>query len=273
MADYAIGDVQGCFDSLQRLLDTLNYDEHRDRLWFVGDLVNRGPRSLAVLRFVKNLPIPARITLGNHDLHLLSLVYTKCRSQKYDSSLQPILDAEDCEELCAWLVQQPILHFDLDLNVVMVHAGIAPQWTLPQAQSYAHELEQVLRGPERQHFFAHMYGDLPNLWTDDCSGVQRLRLICNYFTRMRLCLADGSLDLDFDGSLDKAPKDRFPWFDTPNRQPIPADLIFGHWAALTGHCSHTNTYALDTGCVWGGALTALRLQDKKRISVPAQEKK
>ncbi|MGV3739845.1 MAG: symmetrical bis(5'-nucleosyl)-tetraphosphatase [Gammaproteobacteria bacterium] len=273
MADYAIGDVQGCFDSLRYLLDKIQYNEREDRLWFVGDLVNRGPKSLEVLRFIKNLPIPARICLGNHDLHLLSLVYTDRRLQPYDPSLQQILDADDCEELCAWLTQQPLLHFDPDLNVVMVHAGIAPQWNLAEAQAYAKELEQVLNGPERNHFLQNMYGNIPNAWSDESSGIKRLRLICNYFTRMRFCFVDGSLDLEYDGTVDKAPKDLYPWYETPNRQAISASLVFGHWAALAGQCFLPGIFALDTGCVWGGSLTALHLQDQRRVGVPAQEKK
>ena len=156
MADYAIGDVQGCFASLQYLLEQIHFNECQDRLWLVGDLVNRGPSSLEVLRFVKNLPIQPQICLGNHDLHLLSLVYSDRHSQAYDPSLQPVLDAEDCEELCAWLSQQPLLCFDPDLNVVMVHAGIAPQWTLAEAQTYAHELEIALRGPDRDLYLHTM---------------------------------------------------------------------------------------------------------------------
>ena len=271
MADFAIGDVQGCYDSLQYLLDKVQYDECRDRLWFVGDLVNRGPQSLAVLRFVKNLAIPAQICLGNHDLHLLSLAYTKRGAQPYDPSLKQVLQAEDCEELCAWLSQQALLCFDPDLNVVMVHAGIAPLWTLPEAQAYAQELETVLRGPERDHFLHDMYGNMPNHWSEQLTGISRLRLICNYFTRMRFCFADGSLDLQHDGPLNSAPSECYPWYETPQRQTIPADLVFGHWAALEGQCTQARTYAIDTGCVWGRTLTALRLQDKQSVSVTAQD--
>jgi len=274
VADYAIGDVQGCFASLQYLLEKLRFDEQRDRLWFVGDLVNRGPDSLAVLRFVKSLPAHTQICLGNHDLHLLSLLYTpERRLQPYDPSLEALLEAEDCEELGAWLCQQPLLCFDAALNVVMVHAGIAPQWTLPQAQTYAHELEIALRGPDRTLFLQSMYANEPKQWFNDLSGMPRLRLICNYLTRMRFCLADGSLDFTHDGPIHNAPPECYPWYDTPDRELIAPDIIFGHWSALEGKCPLPNLHALDTGCVWGGTLTALRLQDKQRISVPAQEKK
>lgn len=271
MADYAIGDVQGCFDSLQCLLDKVQYNDRQDRLWFVGDLVNRGPQSLAVLRFVKNLAIPAQISLGNHDLHLLSLFYTDRDSQPFDPSLQQVLQAEDCPELCAWLSQQALLCFDPTLNVVMVHAGIAPQWTLSEAQAYAQEIETALRGSERNLFLQEMYGNMPNLWSEQTTGLPRLRLICNYFTRMRFCLADGSLDLKHDGPLHSAPAECYPWYATPDRQTIAADLVFGHWAALNGQCTQPGLYALDTGCVWGGKLTALRLQDKQRFSVASRE--
>jgi bis(5'-nucleosyl)-tetraphosphatase (symmetrical) len=270
VADYAIGDVQGCFDSLQALLDKIQFNEHQDRLWFVGDLVNRGPKSLDVLRFVKNLPSKTKICLGNHDLHLLSLIYTKRRLQPYDPSLDPILAAEDCEELGAWLSQQALLHRDADLNVVMVHAGIAPQWNLTDAQRYAHELEQVLTGPERDLFLEAMYGNQPNLWSSELTGMLRLRLICNYLTRMRFCFADGSLDLQHDGPLHSVPSDLYPWFAI-SQHDMPAHLVFGHWAALEGQCIQPRLHAIDTGCVWGGTLTALRLQDMQRISVPSQE--
>lgn len=273
MADYAIGDVQGCFASLQYLLEQIHFNECQDRLWLVGDLVNRGPSSLEVLRFVKNLPIQPQICLGNHDLHLLSLVYSDRHSQANDASLQPVLDAEDCEELCAWLSQQPLLCFDPDLNVVMVHAGIAPQWTLAEAQTYAHELEIALRGPDLDLFLHTMYSNEPNKWFPDLSGMPRLRLICNYFTRMRYCFADGSLALNDKGSPQSAPPELYPWYEVPDREPILADLVFGHWSALEGQCSQSKVHAIDTGCVWGGTLTALRLQDMERISVTSREKR
>lgn len=273
MADYAIGDVQGCFDSLQALLDKIQFNERQDRLWFVGDLVNRGPRSLEVLRFVKQLPIQPRVCLGNHDLHLLSLVYADRRLQPYDPSLEQVLQADDCEELCAWLSQQSLLCLDNTLNIAMVHAGIAPQWTLSETQTYAQELETALRGPERVNFLQHMYGNAPNLWSDDLKGIPRLRLICNYLTRMRFCFADGSLEFEHDGLLSTAAPGLYPWYNTPQRTPISIDLIFGHWAALQVPNPKPNIYALDTGCVWGGTLTALRLQDKQRIAISAREGK
>lgn len=269
MTDYAIGDVQGCFDALQRLLDKIQFNEHSDQLWFVGDLVNRGPQSLEVLRFLQQLPITPHITLGNHDLYLLSLVLTKRHNQPFDKTLEPVIQAPDCEDLCAWLCQQKLLHWDPILNVVMCHAGIAPLWNLDQAKGYAQELETILSGPNCSDFLIHMYGNTPNRWSETLTDMTRLRVLCNYFTRMRFCFADGGLEFEHQGPMTHTKEGLYPWFEAPNRVPIDADLIFGHWAALQGHCSSPRVHAIDTGCVWGGTLTALRLQDKYRISVSA----
>jgi bis(5'-nucleosyl)-tetraphosphatase (symmetrical) len=266
--DYAIGDVQGCYEPLQRLLDKIHFNERADRLWFVGDLVNRGPQSLKVLRFVKELALPPRVTLGNHDLHLLSRLFTENNLKNHDDTLHEILAAEDREELGHWLRQQSILFYDDYLNVVLCHAGIAPMWDLAQAMSLAQELEQVLRGKEYQHFLQHMYGNEPNHWDPSLNGIDRLRVICNYYTRMRFCTRDGNLFHGYKGTIKDAPPYLYPWFEVPNRLAIPADIVFGHWAALEGKCPHPHLHAIDTGCLWGGTLTALRLQDKQRFSVP-----
>jgi len=265
--EYAIGDVQGCFDGLQQLLKAIAFNEHEDRLWFAGDLVNRGPKSLDVLRFIKQLPLKPRICLGNHDLHLLSVVLDPKHSKLYDASLEHVITAPDCLELCAWLRQQSLLQFDPDLNVVMCHAGIAPLWTLEEAQTYAQELETVLQSADCVKFLQHMYGNTPNGWSSTLTGMTRLRVICNYFTRMRFCFADGSLDFEHAGPIADAPTDLYPWYDTPHRRNIDADVVFGHWAALAGKCAHPRIYAIDTGYVWGKSLTALRLEDKRRFSV------
>ncbi|PJD92455.1 MAG: diadenosine tetraphosphatase [Legionella sp.] len=272
MADYAIGDVQGCFESLQYLLEVIHFDAHRDRLWFVGDLVNRGPKSLDVLRFVSQLSTKPYLSLGNHDLHLLSLVATDRRAKSSDPTLEQILIAPDCHELCDWLRRQPLLCFDSDLNVVMTHAGIAPMWTLDRAQAYAQELEAVLQGPQYIEFLQSMYGNTPTRWSPTLTGMTRLRVLCNYFTRMRFCNADGSLEFDHSGSVAQAPTTLYPWYAVPQRLELDVDVVFGHWAALEGHCPHPRIHAIDTGCVWGGTLTALRLQDKQRFSVTRQEK-
>lgn len=268
MADYAIGDVQGCFEPLQRLLDRLDFNEHTDRLWFAGDLINRGPQSLAVLRFIKNLPLPPRITLGNHDLHFLNTLFGEHPRKNRDDTLQDILTAPDREELGHWLRKQSILYHDTELNIVMSHAGIAPTWDLAEANARALELETAIAGDDYREFFAYMYGNDPDHWSPNLTGMARLRVICNYFTRMRFCDAKGHLILTYKGTIEHAPKGLYPWYAVPNRPEIQADIVFGHWAALEGKCPNPRIHAIDTGCLWRGELTALRLQDKQRFSVP-----
>ncbi|OGV47927.1 MAG: bis(5'-nucleosyl)-tetraphosphatase (symmetrical), partial [Legionellales bacterium RIFCSPHIGHO2_12_FULL_42_9] len=242
-----------------------------DRLWFVGDLVNRGPQSLDVLRFIKNLPVKPRITLGNHDLHLLNKLFVRDVAGRFPESredtLQAVLQADDAEELGHWLRQQDILYHDAALNVVMCHAGIAPAWDLPKAKHCAHELEQVLRSPDFLQYLATMYGNKPDSWSDELTGSARLRVMTNYLTRMRFCDEHGRLFLHYKGTIAKAPPNLVPWFLVKNRQLITADIVFGHWAALEGQCLVPGLYAVDTGCVWGGRLTALRLQDRRYFSV------
>jgi bis(5'-nucleosyl)-tetraphosphatase (symmetrical) len=267
VADYAIGDVQGCYEPLQRLLDLIQFDAQSDRLWFVGDLVNRGPDSLAVLRFISSLPKPALVTLGNHDLHLLASLFSPSSLKGHDDTLQDILNASDGEELGHWLRKQSILCHSPELEVVMTHAGIAPVWDLSQALRLAKELEGALQGDDYREFLTHLYGNKPDSWSEDLTGMDRLRVITNYFTRMRFCDAQGRLELSYKGTLAQAPKHLYPWYEVPHRKEIDVDLIFGHWAALMGQCPHPKIHALDTGCFWGGQLTALRLQDKRRFAV------
>jgi bis(5'-nucleosyl)-tetraphosphatase (symmetrical) len=268
--DYVIGDVQGCYDPLQRLLEHINYNEQVDRLWFVGDLVNRGPESLAVLRFIKNLPLPARITLGNHDLHLLAKIFVENAKSNTDDTLHEIVCAEDAEDIGHWLRKQAIMYYEPAFNVAITHAGIAPTWDLAQAQSCAKELETVLAGENFRSFLAQMYGNKPDHWSDELVGIDRLRVITNYFTRMRFCDAQGRLVLSYKGTLANAPADLIPWYEVPNRKPIEVDIIFGHWAALGSDTPAPQIFAIDTGCLWGGHLTALRLQDRQRFSVPCK---
>lgn len=267
MADYAIGDVQGCYDALQRLLEKIDFNDRDDRLWFVGDLVNRGPESLRVLRFIQQLPIQPRITLGNHDLHLLSHLFNCSKWHNQDDTLQAILEAPDRDELGHWLRHQSILIHDEALQVVMSHAGIAPHFTLAEVKVHAMELEAVLSGEDFRDFLKNMYGNEPSVWHDDLTGHAKLRYICNTLTRMRYCNAEGHLMLTYKGGIDEAPPGLYPWFAVPNRQPIEADIVFGHWAALSGHCATPHIDVIDTGYVWGGSLTALRLQDKQRTAV------
>lgn len=256
MATYAIGDLQGCYDSLLRLLDKLNYDSSKDKLWFAGDLVNRGPDSLSTLRFVKSLGDSAISVLGNHDLHLLAIAAN--HKSTNDSRLKDILNANDCDELLDWMRHIPLLHHDPDLNFTLVHAGIYPMWSLKDAADHAHELENVLRGENYFEFIFNMYGNLPNKWNDDLTGWERLRFICNCFTRMRFCERDSTLDFSSNGAPGTIPEGTLPWFDIPDRKAESERILFGHWSTL-GMINKKNVFALDTGCVWGGKLTALRI--------------
>lgn len=258
MATYAIGDVQGCDEELARIIDALRFDPARDRLWFVGDLVNRGPRSLAVLRRVKALGDAAVVVLGNHDLHLLATAAERAPRKSKDT-LDDVLNAPDRDELLAWLRQQPLLHYDAQLDYVMIHAGLAPQWDLELAQRCAREVEAALRDANTYtELFANMYGDLPNRWSDDLQGFERLRFITNCLTRMRFCRADGTLELKHKGTIAQAPKDVLPWFRVPNRRSANLRIVCGHWSAL-GYHAENGVLAIDTGCVWGQRLCAVRL--------------
>ncbi len=266
MATYAVGDVQGCYDSLQRLLEAAAFDPAADCLWLAGDLVNRGPNSLGALRFVKDLGPSAILVLGNHDLHLLAAA-ENLRSLQRKDTLDAILKAPDRDELLHWLRQRPLLHYDL--GYTMSHAGLPPMWTLDQAKACAREVETVLQGPDYSEFLANMYGNEPDTWSEQLTGMMRLRVITNYFTRMRFCDPQGRLDLKAKEGLETAPKGFLPWFQQPHRD-LQQPVLFGHWAALRGHTGQPKAIALDTGCVWGGPLTMLRLEDTQYFSVPSE---
>lgn len=264
MATYAIGDVQGCFDALQRLLEKIRFDPAADCLWFTGDLVNRGTHSLETLRFIKQLP-HKQVVLGNHDLHLLALAHGVGKDKGKDT-LHEILHAPDRNELMHWLAHQPLLHHDPELDYVMVHASIAPNWTLAVAEELSREVETVMQSPSAKEFFSHLYGNHPDHWHSGLKGMDRLRCIVNYFTRARFCYPDGRLDLTAKGRIDDHPH-LMPWFKLPHRTNSHLKIIFGHWAALSGETNTPNVFALDTGCVWGYALTAMRLEDGHRVRV------
>ncbi len=264
MATYAIGDIQGCYDELMRLLEQIDFNSD-DRLWLTGDLVNRGPRSLETLRFVRQLGDRAVTVLGNHDLHLLALHHGNGR--KLDPTLAPIMAASDRDELLHWLQSRPLLHDDKTLGYVMTHAGIPHVWTLKQARQHAQELEQALQHADAPAFFQQMYGNQPDCWHDELTGIDRLRAITNYFTRMRFIKANGTLEFKANGGLDTAPKGFLPWFDQPRKKPLKRHQLFGHWAAL-GFNQLPGITALDSGCVWGNALTAVRLEDGSWFSQP-----
>ncbi|MGO3345716.1 MAG: symmetrical bis(5'-nucleosyl)-tetraphosphatase [Marinomonas sp.] len=267
MATYVIGDLQGCLTPLITLLEHINYQQDQDQLWFAGDLVNRGPESLETLRFIKSLGDKANVVLGNHDLHLIAIAHGHSTLKRHDTLLE-ILTANDRDELINWLRQQPLCHYDAALNTIMTHAGVPPCWTLNQTLSLANEVESQLKGDKVDDFLAVMYGNKPKLWDDTLTGMDRLRAITNYLTRMRFCDMNSQLDLKSKEGPSTAQKDYAPWFTYPTQLPQDCNIVFGHWAALEGITNIENIHALDTGCVWGGSLTALRLEDKQSFSTP-----
>ena len=263
MAVYAVGDLQGCLDPLKQLLEQVDFSPSRDCLWLAGDLVNRGPQSLETLRFVHSLQSAAICVLGNHDLHLLAVVFDANRLKKSDT-LEPILAAPDRDQLISWLRQQKLLYHDPKRDITMVHAGIPPQWSIAKARKRAAEVEFALRDDASLiPFLNGMYGNQPTRWSKSLTGLERLRIITNYFTRMRFCKADGTLDLVAKEGAETAPVGFAPWFSHPNRKTRGHCLVFGHWAALEGHCPEPDVYALDTGYVWGNSLTMMNLDTKE----------
>lgn len=269
MATYAIGDVQGCFSALQRLLDKIRFDAARDRLWFVGDLVNRGPDSLAVLRFVKNLGDRAVAVLGNHDLHLL-MVAEDCAKPLKNDTLQEVLEAPDRKELLDWLRCQRIMY--TDCGFVMVHAGLLPSWSVEKALSLAREVEDALRGENYRELVERMYGNHPPQWRDDLTGIDRLRVIINAMTRLRVCTERGVMEFAHKGKPENAPRGYLPWYDVPGRANRDATIICGHWSAL-GLLLRDDVLALDTGCLWGGNLSAVCLENRRVFQVSCDEQK
>lgn len=263
MATYAIGDVQGCFDELQALLEAFEFSRADDRLWFVGDLVNRGPDSLATVRFVRDLGDRAVVVLGNHDLHLLALAQGHVKSRK-DDTLDEVLAAPDRNDLLDWLRYRRMIH--VAGNTTLVHAGLLPQWKIATARSLAQEVEAELRGPRHSKFLETLYGSRPDRWADTLSGADRLRVIVNAMTRMRFCTAEGVMEFDTKGETTRAPKGYLPWFDVPSRKSAGSTIVCGHWSAL-GLRLAPKLLALDSGCVWGGQLSAIRLEDRRLYQV------
>ena len=269
MAVYAIGDIQGCYEPLQRLLERVRFDPAADQLWLVGDLVNRGPHSVEVLRLIYQLGERAITVLGNHDLTLLAVAAGQVKPKRKDT-FHPILDAPDSAELLDWLRRRPMLHHDPDLGFTLVHAGLPPQWDLALAQGCAAELEAMLRGRDWTRFMGKMFGGEPRVWREELTGDDRLRFIVNALTRMRFCTADGVLSFAEKGPPGSQAADLFPWFQVPQRRSAHLKIVFGHWAAL-GYYRAPGIYALDSGCVWGHRLTAIRLDapDAPAFSVSA----
>jgi bis(5'-nucleosyl)-tetraphosphatase (symmetrical) len=265
MATYAIGDVQGCMSALSRLVDQIHFDPATDKLWFVGDLVNRGPDSLGILRYVRGLGHAAITVLGNHDLHLMAIAEGITPPRRKDT-LQQVLTAMDRDTLLAWLRQQRLLY--QENGFVLVHAGLLPQWTVPQAARLAQEVEQALQGEEGYTgFLRSLYGEkLPDRWSNDLRGITRLGVIANAMTKLRVCTEEGQMDLSFKAEPETATPGLIPWFQVPKRQSADATVICGHWSAL-GLRLQDNLIALDTGCVWGRTLAAVRLEDRQVFQV------
>lgn len=263
MATYAIGDVQGCFDELKALLTQIKFKSDRDLLWFCGDLVNRGPKSLKTLRFIRSLEDNAVTVLGNHDLHLLATAYDHKRPGKKDT-LDNILNADDSTDILDWLRQQHLAYHDKDKKITLVHAGIHPEWSIKKTLKLAKEVEQILKSDNHINFYKHMYGDKPFVWDDSLSGWSRYRFITNILTRLRYCDTSGRPALNAKGPPGSQAKHLVPWYEVPERKSRKDTIIFGHWSTLphAGRKSINNTYPIDSGCLWGGVLTAMRI-DKK----------
>ncbi|HVS77483.1 MAG TPA: symmetrical bis(5'-nucleosyl)-tetraphosphatase [Steroidobacteraceae bacterium] len=258
MSRHAVGDVQGCCDELRALLARIGFSADRDRLWFVGDLVNRGPQSLAALRYVRSLGDNAVVVLGNHDLHLLA-VACGCRAARSSDTLEEILRAPDRDSLLEWLATRPLAHFEA--GDLLVHAGVVPQWSVETTLGVAREVESALRNDPR-NLFDHMYGDEPDRWSSDLGGTDRLRFAINVLTRMRVCTREGRINLRLKGKPPAGDSPWLPWFDVESRRTRGTRVVFGHWSAL-GLIVRDDILGLDSGCVWGGALTAIDLDGSR----------
>lgn len=267
---WAIGDIQGCFDEFIELverIDARSLEPGQARLWLVGDLINRGPSSLEVLRWVMANEGRCKVVLGNHDLNFLA-VSAGVRRLKPDDTLDDLLDSKDRKAFVHWLRHQQLAHFQDD--ILMVHAGVLPPWTVAMTLAYAAEIEFRLQSPDWKRFLAQMYGNEPNQWRVDLRGPDRRRVSVNALTRLRVCSPDSVMELASKEAASQAPKGFFPWFALPDRACSQQVIVFGHWSAL-GLINTSKVIALDTGCVWGGALTAINLQSRELIQVPSRQ--
>lgn len=266
MSTYVIGDVHGCLDTLDRLLEAISFDPDDDRLWFVGDLVNGGPDSAEVVRRVRDFGDDAVCVLGNHDLHLLAVAAVDAPTRERDT-FEDLLEAPDSDELLEWLRHRPLVHREGD--TLMVHAGLYPSWTADRAVELAGETERLLRSDRYVDFLDRMYGNEPRGWSDDLEGVERHRVIVNGTTRMRCLDEAGRMDFDYKETLDGIPDGLMPWFAHPDRQSTDVDVVFGHWSAI-GYHAEDRVHALDSGCTWGDTLSALRLDDGELFQVDSE---
>lgn len=262
MTDFAVGDIQGCYDPLRRALDQAGFEAGKDCLWVVGDIINRGPDSLQSLRFIRELGDTARVVLGNHELHMLAVVFGGGRPKRKDT-LEQILEAPDAVELIDWLREQRLADYDRGRDLFMAHAGLPHIWSVEQGLAYAREVENAIRGSDVKTYFENMYGNQPERWSDSLRGMERWRAITNYLTRMRFIAEDGTLELDTKEGSSTGPAGFKPWFSFPRRQDR-TRILFGHWAALEGKTNDERFIGLDTGCVWGGAMTVMNLDTGNR---------
>ncbi len=268
MTTYAIGDIQGCFQELNDLLNLISFSETSDQLWFTGDLVNRGPESLETLRFIKSLGDRAISVLGNHDIHLLAAAQSN-KSHRKDT-FDEIFYAPDRDELLDWLRHRPLFHHDEQSGYSMLHAGVAPQWDLEKIKQLSSEVEHVLRADHYPQYLAHIYGNDPDTWSDDLQGWDRLRCITNFFTRVRFCDENGRMEFCEKGPPGSQPDRWKPWYEIKNRKSIDLKILFGHWSThklASVDVRKYNVFPLDTGCLWGGELTAFRLEDGARFEL------
>ncbi len=263
MSTYVVGDIQGCYQEFQSLLDEIGFVPATDHLWIAGDLINRGPDNLETVNFIRQLP-NCRIVLGNHDLHFLAVALTD-RIPSRSDTFQDLLQAPAVTEIVDWFRHQPLVIYSEEFDVLVVHAGIPHNWTIPQSLDYAKEVETALQNENYLQYLTNMYGNEPDRYSEQLVGPDRWRTITNYLTRLRFC--DESGKMEFDSKTDIAPSGFAPWFDFPRADD--SRILFGHWAAIKGQTSSDQFVGLDTGCVWGGSLTALRLNDNKLFSVPA----
>ena len=272
MATYAIGDVQGCYDELMDLVALVDFDPSIDRFWFTGDLIDRGPKSLDVLRYVKGLGHAAVTVLGNHDLSLIAAAAGHRRRSKRTKrdGIDEVLEADDAAELVDWLRHRPLVHHER--GHLLIHAGVLPAWSADDVLARASEVERALRSDEWRELCANMYGDEPRAWQESLAGWERVRLTINSCTRMRFCALDGSLDLEANGTVASAAPGLTPWFRVNGRAAGDATIVCGHWAMLGLHIE-PNVFHLDSGCVWGGALTALRIEDREIFQVPSRQRR
>jgi bis(5'-nucleosyl)-tetraphosphatase (symmetrical) len=267
MTTYAIGDLQGCLAGLRDLLKHIDFNEQQDTLWLTGDLVNRGPESLETLRFLMHAPFPVHTVLGNHDLALLAVAHGALPYEEHLFNFKSLLDAPDRDVLIHWLQTRPLLHYNPQLNYLMVHAGILPIWDLQTIQALAQEAEALLQGPHKITCFQYMYGNTPTQWDPTLQGWDRWRFILNALTRLRFCTPTGELEFETKENMAAAPPGYLPWFMLPSQLPKNLNVIFGHWSTLQGKTPNPQLFALDTGYVWGGPLTALCLETQQRFSI------